>query len=86
MDWTRQGAAVVSSVELSGGQRGKVVLVGPRENPKGAVVVLAGAGGTVETRPVEAHFDRLSPAVVAEVLCMQERAFGASGLPQVHLP
>lgn len=85
MDWTRQGAAVVSSIELANGRRGKVVLVGPRENPKGAVVVIAGAGGVVETRPVGAHLDDLPPAVVAEVMCMQEREFGASGLPKAHL-
>jgi len=84
MDWTRQGAAVVSSIELTTGPRGKVVLVGPRENPKGAVIVIAGAGGVVDTRPVSAHLDYLPAAVVAEVLCMQERVFGASGLPPVH--
>jgi hypothetical protein len=87
MDWTMQGAAVVSNIELTTGQRGKVVLVGARENPMGAVIVLAGAsGGAVDSKPVEAHLDRLSPTVVAEVICMQERLFGAASLPKVHLP
>ncbi|NUM55475.1 MAG: hypothetical protein HUU46_17645 [Candidatus Hydrogenedentes bacterium] len=85
MDWTKQGAAVVSSVEFTTGQRGKVVIVGPRENPKGAVIVIAGPAG-VETRSVGEYLDRLNPAAVAEILCMQERAFGASGLPKVQLP
>ena len=76
-----------SDIELTTGQRGKIVIVGPRENPKGAVIVLAGASaGAADTRPVEAHLDDLSPAVVAEVICMQERLFGASGLPKVDLP
>lgn len=86
MDWKNQGAALVSSIRLTTGQMGRVVIVGPRENPKGAVVVIAGgAGGTVDTQPVEAHMDRLPPAVVAEIVCMQERAFGASGLPKPQL-
>lgn len=87
MDWTKQGAAVVSTIELTTGQRGKVVLVGARENPKGAVVVIAAPGGnSVDTRPFQDHVNHLSPATVAEVLCMQERLFGAAGLPKVHLP
>lgn len=87
MDWTKQGAAVVSSVELTTGQHGKVVIVGPRENPKGAVIVLGGAGGGVmDAKPVDAHMDHLSPGVVAEIICTQERVFGSAGLPKVQFP
>lgn len=87
MDWTKQGAAVVSSVELTTGQHGKVVIVGPRENPKGAVIVLGGAGGGVmDAKPVDAHMDQLAPAAVAEIICMQERVFGSAGLPKVQFP
>lgn len=87
MDWTKQGAAVYSRVELTTGKQGKVVIVGARENPKGAVVVIADtAPGGVDTQPLEAHIDHLSPAVVAEIMCMQERLHGASGLPAPHFP
>jgi hypothetical protein len=85
MDWTKQGAAVVASVDLKSGQRGNVVLVGARENPKGAVIVLPSGGGAVDTRPLEAHLDNLPAATVTEIMCMQERLFGASGLPKVNL-
>lgn len=87
MDWTKQGAAVVSSVELTTGQHGKVVIVGQRENPKGAVIVLGGSGGGVmDAKPVDAHLDHLSPAAVAEIIWMQERVFGSAGLPKVQFP
>ena len=87
MDWTKQGAAVVSSVELTTGQHGKVVIVGPRENPKGAIIVLGGEGGGVmDAKPLDAHLDHLAPATVAEIVCTQERVFGAAGLPKVQFP
>ena len=87
MDWTKQGAAVVSSVELTTGQHGKVVIVGPRENPKGAIIVLGGEGGGVmDAKPVDTHLDHLTPVTVAEIICTQERVFGAAGLPKVQFP
>lgn len=85
MDWTKQGTAVTGSLALTTGERARVVIVDARENPKGAVIVTTGAGG-VETKPLESQLDRLSPAAVAEILCVQERLFGSSGLPKVKLP
>ncbi len=86
MDWTKQGPAFVAPINLTTGQHGRVVIVGPRENPKGAVIVIAHAsGGSVDTQPVDAHLDRLAPAAAAEIICMQERVFGASGLPRPQL-
>ena len=86
MVWTKQGAAFVAPIDLTTGQHGRVVIVGPRENPQGAVIVIAHAsGGSVDTQPVDAHLDRLPPAATAEIVCMQERAFGASGLPKPQL-
>ncbi|HRK33876.1 MAG TPA: hypothetical protein PLJ47_04705 [Candidatus Hydrogenedentes bacterium] len=81
LEWTKQGVAAVASVELTNGQRGRCVLLGPRENPKGAVIVLAGTGSAAETKPVQSCVDDLGPALLVEILCMQERMFGASGLP-----
>lgn len=83
MDWTKQGPVIVAPVELTPGRRGRAVLVGPRENPQGAVIIVAGmAGGGVDTRPLDAHLDQLSPAVITEIVCMQERQFGSCGLPK----
>lgn len=87
MDWTKQGAAVVSSVELTTGQHGKAVIVGPRENPKGAVIVLGGAGGGVmDAKPIDTVLDQLAPETIAEIICTQERVFGSAGLPKVQFP
>lgn len=58
------------------------MLVGARENPKGAVVVLpSGPGGALKATPLQDCLASLSPAQVIEVACMQERIFGDSSLP-----
>lgn len=82
MEWTKQGAAAVAALQLNNGVRGRIVLVGVRENPKGAMVLVPGAmPASVDTRPLDQHLDHLSPAAVVEIMCMQERLFGVSGLP-----
>ncbi len=87
MEWTKQGAAVIAAVELTTGQRGRCVLLGPRENPKGAVIVLAGSGGSAaDSRMLDASLDQLTPSTLAEIICMQERVFGAAGLPAPQFP
>jgi hypothetical protein len=61
---------------------GSVVLVGARTNPNGAVVVLsADNAGSVKTLPLPEVVDALDPATLVEVLAVQERGFGNSGLP-----
>ncbi len=63
------------------GRIGKVVLVGPRAAPKGAVLVLTSAdGSSVETRPLAGQWTLLAPDQVIDVLCMQERVFGGGRL------
>ena len=63
------------------GRAGSVVLVGPRTNPMGAVVVLsADNSGSIKTVPLPELVDALHPATLVEVLAVQERAFGNSGL------
>jgi hypothetical protein len=58
-----------------------VVLVGARDNPKGAVLVLPGeAAGEVEAVPLSSGLAWLSPGQALDLLCMQERIFGKSGL------
>jgi len=64
-------------------RQANIVLVGARQNPKGAIVVLPGeAGGAVQTLPLSMALNLIHPAHVIEILCMQERAFGGSGLPK----
>lgn len=81
MDWTQQGPAVVGVVPLTDGREGKIVLLGHRANPRGAMVVLAkDSDAAVETRPLADSLDLIPPRAVAEALCMQERLYGAVGL------
>ena len=81
MKWTRQGDAVVGVARLTDGAPARVVLVGPRSNAKGAVVVIpAESPNKVKTVSMNEALDRLSPQDIVETLCMQERLFGTSGL------
>ncbi len=66
---------------MSDGRVGSVVLVGPRANSKGAIMVLpSDDSGSMKTLPFADVVDALPPATVVEVLAAQERAFGNSGL------
>jgi hypothetical protein len=68
---------------LTDNRQGNIVLVGARQNPKGAVLVLPGdAGGPVQTVPLLMALTLVHSANAVEILCMQERAFGSSGLPK----
>lgn len=79
--WSRQGSAVVGEVRLTTGVAARVVVVGPRQNPKGAVLVIAGGAGDLQTQPLYEQPDFIAPQQLAEVLCMQERLFGEQKLP-----
>jgi len=68
-------------VSFLDGARGNVVLAGGRSNPKGAILVLPGdRAGKVKTVAFADGLHLLSSAAIVDVLCMQERAFGDSGL------
>ena len=68
-------------VSFLDGAPGNVVLAGGRSNPKGAIVVLSGdSAGEVKTLPFADGLNLLSSEAIVDVLCMQERAFGDSGL------
>lgn len=82
LSWRKQGAAVVGTVTFMDGRRGNVVLVGPRENPKGAVAVVPGGEGEPPaTHLLTDALNLLHPQQLTEVVCMQERAFGGFRLP-----
>lgn len=68
---------------LTDTRQANIVLVGARQNPKGAVLVLPGeAGAPVQTAPFPTALALVHPANAVEILCMQERVFGNSGLPK----
>jgi len=67
---------------LLGGRPCNVVLVGPRQNPKGAAAVMPGEEGSgPQTQMLSAVLSLFHPRQVADILGMQERAFGACNLP-----
>ncbi|MCP4645395.1 MAG: hypothetical protein GY851_33435 [bacterium] len=77
---------MVGPVVTRDGRPGKVVLVGPRGNPKGAMLVVSAQNGdAVQPVPLADHLSDLEPTALLEALCMQERAFGDSGLEPPEL-
>ncbi len=71
----------MGDIVLLDGNRGNVVLVGPRDNPKGASLVLPGEeGGKVRAVPLMEGVGLLHPQVVVDIICTQERVFGELGL------
>ena len=81
MKWSSQGNAVVGAVTLTDGRNGSAVIVGARSNPKGAVIVAKAAeSGDPETVPLSQCLEALKPTDAIDILCMQERLHGDSGL------
>lgn len=79
--WNAHGAAFVGAVTLANGRRGQVVVVGPRDNPKGASLVVASASGNEPvTVPLSETLTHIRPKELIEILAAQERCFGSSGL------
>ena len=71
----------MGGLALADGRAASVVLVGPRSNPKGAVLVLAGSEeGKVNTIGLLDGTELLHPQHILDILCTQERAFGSSQL------
>lgn len=83
IEWKKQGEAVVGGVPLLGGMIGNAVIVGGRNNPKGAVLIVPGEdGGDAETITLNDGYAVLGPGELIEILGMQERLHGSSGLPK----
>lgn len=76
----------MAGLELLDGRAVKVILVGPRDHPKGAMVAFSSReGAAAEILPFHDVLERLSPTTILEILCSQERAFGQSGLEPPEL-
>lgn len=83
ISWNEQGAALVAQLLLRDGRHGSVVLVAPRSNAKGATLFLPGSdAGKPEILPLLQGIDLLRPEDLVQILAMQERVFGDSGLPR----
>ena len=85
-EWKQQGTGLVGPIQLKDGARGRIVLVGPRSDPEGAMVVVLGKdGASVESVPFAKVLDKTPPAAVVKILCAQERQFGESRLPTLEV-
>ncbi|HPO13316.1 MAG TPA: hypothetical protein PLI09_07715 [Candidatus Hydrogenedentes bacterium] len=81
--WKRQGSAIIGDINTLDNRRGTVVLVGAPKNPKGAVLILPNPDGSQGQPALLASMvSLLHPRLLIDILCMQERGFGASGLPK----
>lgn len=77
----------MGAISLLDGRKGNAVVVGPRDNPKGATLVIQKGGAEEpERRSFSDSTALLSPELVTDVLCLQERAFGDSGLEAPEVP
>ena len=71
---------MVGAVSLMDGRPARVALLGPRNAPKGAVVIVADGETEVTTLSLIECLHLLSPEHIIDTICMQERVFGESGL------
>ena len=72
MTWTQQGNATIAPVTLVDGRTGNAVIVGPRENPKGAVLLVPSeATGEPESIPLQYGVELLRPENVIDILGIQ---------------
>lgn len=80
--WTKRGPALVGALTLGDGRPAVAALVAGRDNPRGASLVVAPPeGGAPAPVALSEGLAMVRPADLIEVLCMQERCFGLSGLP-----
>ena len=81
--WQKQSAGWVGALRLTDGRAAKVAIVGSRETPKGAMIVCANSedAHSVETLSLLESASLIHPGNVVEIMCLQERIYGNSGLP-----
>lgn len=79
--WKQQGAAAIGALVLVDGRGASVALVGPRQNTKGAALIMkASEGDEFDTITLKDAVALLSPEQVVDIICSQERIYGSSGL------
>ena len=81
IEWTYQGAALVGVLTLANGEAAQAVIVGPRDNPKGATIVVTGSNSGKPTAiPLGEATERLRTEEMVDIVAMQERVHGTSTL------
>ena len=82
--WQQQSAGWVGVLRLTDDRVAKVVVVGSRETPKGAMIVCATSeeATSVETLSLSEAAPQIHPGNIVEIMCLQERIYGNSGLPE----
>lgn len=83
--WKKQGEAVVGALRFTDGRSARLVLVGPRDHPKGAMLVVATTPEAADVIPFSDALTFLYAQQIIESLCMQERVFGDSGVDAPEL-
>jgi hypothetical protein len=79
--WKKQGDALVGVLTLPSGRPARIVLMGPRSNPKGAMVVIPSVtDAKPEVLPLADAAELLSAQQIIDVACVQERIYGDTGL------
>lgn len=79
--WKKQKNAVVAAVSLTDGRQANAVIVGPRDNPRGAALVLPAEDGSEAEMVLLSQGAALIDAQqMVDIICMQERLHGSSGL------
>lgn len=81
--WQKQNAGWVGALQLTDERAAKVVVVGSRDIPKSVMIVCAASGEDpqIETYPFSEAATLLHPGNIVEIMCLQERIFGNSGMP-----
>ena len=81
--WQKQSAGWVGALRLTDGRASKVAVVGSRETPKGAMIVCTNPedAHSVETLSLGEAASLIHPCNIVEIMCLQERIYGNSGLP-----
>lgn len=72
---------MTAPVKLTDGRMGTIVIVGPRSNARGAVVVVPKNDQEMDKMPFVDGVSLLQPKDVVTIMVMQERLHGDSGLP-----
>ncbi|MCH7908948.1 MAG: hypothetical protein IIB38_04960 [Candidatus Hydrogenedentes bacterium] len=81
IDWTKKGEAVVGALSLADGCTGNAVVVGGRDNPRGAVIVFAKEGSDKpESVSLAEASVLIGPQDIIDILAIQERLHGTRGL------
>lgn len=81
LSWTKRDEVLTSPITLTDGRSGTAVIVGPRNHPKGASLIVADESGQASNVPLRNTPDLVGVQDMIDILGMQEQTFrsAASG-------